>query len=57
MTSISAPALALAKELEKLPEAEATLRQAIVHHRKFTEEHAAGSEKYAHIDAADVAKV
>ena len=57
MTAISAPALTRVKELEKLPEAEASLRQTIVHFRKFTDEYAAGSEKYKHLDAADVAKV
>ena len=57
MTDISDPALARAKEFEKLPEAEAALRQTIVHFRKVTEEYASGSEKYKHIDAADMNKV
>jgi len=57
MTDISGPALARAKEYEKLPEAENALRQAIVHFRKITEEHAAGSDKYSHIEAAEMAKV
>ena len=57
MTDITNPALTRAKEHEKIPEAETALRQTIVHFRKFTEEHAAGSDKYSHIDAADVAKV
>jgi hypothetical protein len=57
MTDISGPAFTRAKEHEKLPEAEAALLQSIVHYRKFTEEHASGSDKYKHIDVADVAKV
>ncbi len=57
MTVLSDPALLRVKEHEKLPAAENALRQAIVHYRKFLSEHAAGSDKYAHIDAADVAKV
>ena len=57
MTAISGPALALVKEHEKLPEAEKTLRTAIVQFRKFVDEYAAGSEKYKHIDAAEAGKV
>jgi molecular chaperone DnaK (HSP70) len=57
MTDISGPALARSKEFEKLPEAENSIRQAIVHLRKITEEYAAGSDKYSHIEAAEMAKV
>lgn len=48
---------ARAMDFETRPKAEEAMRQAIVHFRKFLDEHAAGDEKYAHISEEQVKKV